>query len=177
MGSTPLPRQDGYPVVGLPGAVYGAIGHTLRFEPPMKLETSVELLERVRAAEKVSWWKLPRVLDASESTVKNWKRGRTTIDRKFAMKIAEILNESPEYVIACIEGERETHADVLKVWERIAAKFRSKVASVLLAGALVLGVGNAGKAEASALYPARGSDAAMYIMLNVRREVQDGPES
>jgi hypothetical protein len=100
----------------------------------MKLETSVELLERVRAAEKVSWWKLPRVLDASESTVKNWKHRRTTVDRRFAPRIAELLGEPPEYVLACLEADREQDAEVLKVWHRIAAKFRSNAASILLVG-------------------------------------------
>jgi hypothetical protein len=133
----------------------------------MKLETSVELLERVRAAEKVSWWKLPRVLDASESTVKNWKHGRTTVDRRFAPRIAELLHESPEYVVACLEAEREQHQEMLKVWQRIAAKFRSSAASSLF----VLCLSTAGAAlpvqEVSAATPE--GDAPVCILWKIAR--------
>ena len=132
--------------------------------PPMKLETSVELLERLRAAEKVSWWKLPRLLDASESTVKNWKRGRTTIDQRFVTRIAELLHERPEYVLACIEAERAQSPEMEKIWRGIAEKFRSHAASVLLAVMLVLGVGNAGKTEAAEHSSASGSGATINIM-------------
>jgi hypothetical protein len=115
----------------------------------MKLETSVELLERVRAVQGVSWWKLPGVLEASESTVKNWKRGRTTIDRKFATRIADILHEPPEYILACIEGEREASPELRKLWRRIAERFRSTAAIILLAGLGLLTVH--GKASAAML--------------------------
>jgi hypothetical protein len=136
----------------------------------MKLETSVELLERVRAAQGVSWWKLPGVLEASESTVKNWKRGRTTIDRKFATKIADILHEPPEYVLACLEYEREPSADVKKIWQRIAAKFRSHAASILLGAVVLVGLEKPISAEAHAPV-AEGDRPAMYIMSNRRRKL------
>lgn len=128
----------------------------------MKLETSVELLERVRAAERVSWWKLSEVLDASASSVKNWKHGRTTVDRKFAPRIAELLDESPEYVLACLEADREQDAEVLKAWHRIAAKFRSSAASILLAGVVLVGLERPISAEAYAP-PAEG-DAPVCIL-------------
>jgi hypothetical protein len=106
----------------------------------MKLETSVELLERVRAAHGCSWWALSKVIPASESTVNNWKHGRSAIGREYVTRVAELLEEPAEYVLACVEHEREQDAGARKLWQRIAAKFRSHAASVLLALVLLPGL-------------------------------------
>lgn len=114
----------------------------------MKLETSQDLLERLRARHTWSWYRLAKELHAHENTVRNWRHGRTIVDRRFAPRIAELLGESAEYVLVCLEADRERDTEVLKVWERMAAKFRSHAASVLLVGLALLGVGNATPAEA-----------------------------
>ncbi len=131
----------------------------------MKLETSTELLERVRAKHSVSWYGLARLIPAHENTVRNWRHGRTIVDRKFAPRIAELVEEPAEYVLACIESEREPSAEVRKVWQRIASKFRSKVASVLLAGLALVGMGSPTRSEAYSGAP-EAARPAMYIMLN-----------
>lgn len=115
----------------------------------MKLETSQDLLNRVRAKHHASWYGLQKLLGTHKNTVYSWKGGHTVVDRKFATRIAELLGEPAEYVLACLEADREQDADLQKVWERIGSKFRGHAASILLVSALVLGVGNAGKAEAS----------------------------
>jgi len=125
--------------VGHAGGLYRAIGHKALGWQPMKLETSVDLLERVRAKHASSWWGLSKVIPASESTVNNWKHGRSAIGREYVTRIAELLEEPPEYVLACVEHEREQDAGARKLWQRIATKFRSHAASILLAG--VVGVG------------------------------------
>jgi len=122
----------------------------------MRLETSLQLLERVRAKHNVSWYRLVRMIPTSESTMANWKNGRTGIDQRFVTRIAELLEEPPEYILACIEAERAPSPELEKIWRGIAEKFRSHAASILLITALVLGVGNATKAEASAPSPAGG---------------------
>jgi hypothetical protein len=99
----------------------------------MRLETPIDLLERLRAQQGSSWYALAPVLGCTRHTVANWKNGRTSVDRKFAPRIAELLHEPAEYVLACLEADREQDAEVLKVWRRIAERFRSK-ASILLVG-------------------------------------------
>jgi len=98
----------------------------------MKLETSQELLNRLRALHGSSWYGLAALLHTHKNTVYNWKGGHTVVDRRFAPRIAELLEESPEYVLACLEAEREHDDQVLKVWHRIAARFR-RPAIILLA--------------------------------------------
>lgn len=97
----------------------------------MKLETPIDLLERLRAQRGSSWYALAPVLGCTTHTVANWKNGRTSIDRKFAPRIAELLEEPAEYVLACLEADREQDAEMKKVWRRIAERARS-TASILL---------------------------------------------
>ena len=124
----------------------------------MKLETSVELLERVRARNgNASWYRLGKIIPASENTVANWRHGRTTIDRKFVTRIAALLDDSPEYVLLCLEAERETSAELRKLWRRIAERVIRLPAPIILlavlglstaprgAGATELDVGSAGE--------------------------------
>ena len=114
----------------------------------MKLETSHDLLERLRAKYGSSWYGLATVLGAHEKTISNWKNGRTVVDRKFAPRIADLLEESPEYVLACLEAEREGDTEVRKLWQRIAAKFRSRAASILLCGVGLTALGSPTPSEA-----------------------------
>jgi len=106
----------------------------------MKLETSQDLLNRLRAKHGASWYGLQKLLDVHKNTVYSWKGGHTIVDRKFAPRIAELLDESAEYVLACLEAEREQSAEVLKVWRWIAERFRS-TASILLVGLVGVGLG------------------------------------
>ena len=53
----------------------------------MKLETSRDLLERLRAKHASSWWGLSKIIPASESTVNNWKHGRSAIGREYVTRI------------------------------------------------------------------------------------------
>jgi transcriptional regulator with XRE-family HTH domain len=105
----------------------------------MKLETSVELLERVRAKYNVSWYRLAKLIPAAENTVANWRHGRSTIDRKFVGRIAELLDESPEYVLLCLEHEREPSPELRKIWKRLAALMTPKAAASVLLTAVSLG--------------------------------------
>lgn len=131
----------------------------------MKLETSADLLERVRAKHGASWYRLAKMLPAHENTVYSWKAGHTIVDRKFAPRLAALLDEPAEYVLACLEHEKEQSAEVRKLWARIAAKFRSHAASILLAvllGPALFVPGSQGVRGAMAEDASR----ALYIMVS-----------
>ncbi len=106
----------------------------------MKLETSTDLLERLRTKQGSSWYGLAALLGTHTNTVYNWKGGHTVVDRKFAPRIAELLDEPPEYILACLEAEREATPELQRVWARIAAKFRSRASSILLAVLMLFGL-------------------------------------
>jgi hypothetical protein len=96
----------------------------------MKLETSQDLLERIRAKYDLSWYGLIALMEVHKNTVYSWKANHTTVDKRYAIRIAELLDEKPPYVLACLEAERDP--DHAKIWQEIAVKFRSHAASILL---------------------------------------------
>lgn len=139
----------------------------------MKLETSVELLERVRAKYGSSWYGLGRLLSAHENTITSWKAGRTIVDRKFAPRLAELLGESPEYVLLCLEHERETSPEVRKIWRRLASLITHNAASVLFGTLVVLGLSALPGQRVAAAVP-EGATSAMYIKVNRGRGIFRG---
>ena len=132
----------------------------------MKLETSQDLLNRVRARHDTSWYGLARLLSTQKNTVYNWKGGHTIIDRKFAPRIAELLDEPAEYVLACLEADREQDAEVLKVWRRIAERFRSPASILLVALGLMTVHGKASATAVSVELVGDCQATTLYIMRN-----------
>ena len=131
----------------------------------MPLETSRQLLERLRAKTGASWYGLAGLLSTHKNTVYNWKGGHTVVDRRFAPRIAELLEESPAYVLACLEAEREQDASVRKVWKSIADAFRSNAASVLLSTVAVLGLSALPSQEVGAAPASGGPSNTCYVTL------------
>ena len=121
----------------------------------MKLETSQDLLERIRAKYDLSWYGLIALMEVHKNTVYSWKANHTTVDKRYAIRIAELLDEKPPYVLACLEAERDP--DHAKIWQEIAVKFRSHAASILLAGVVLVGFGAPTPSEA---YDGTAADAA-----------------
>jgi hypothetical protein len=116
----------------------------------MALETSLDLLNRIRARhDDASWYRLARIIQTSESTVNNWKHGRSAIGREYVTRIAELLEEPAEYVLACVEHEREQDAGARKLWKRIAERFRSPASILLVALGLMTVHGKASAAAVS----------------------------
>lgn len=107
----------------------------------MRLENSQQLLERVRASlgSNVSYYRVSKAIGATDATIANWRHGRSGIGREYVTRVAELLNEAPEYILACVEHEREPDAGAKKLWRRIAEKFSSHAASILLGTAVFLG--------------------------------------
>jgi hypothetical protein len=138
----------------------------------MKLETSRDLLERVRARHHSSWYGLAKLLPAAENTVANWRHQRTTIDRKFVTRIAELLEEPAEYVLACVENERTSEPDVRLVWRRIAERFRSTASILLVALGLMTAHGRAAATVSDVELVGNCQVAGLYIMRNSRRRIR-----
>jgi hypothetical protein len=109
----------------------------------------------------VSDYRLAKVLNASgTATIGNWRHGRSSLSQDYALKVADLLGWHPEYVVACVERERaekdarlEATGEILAVWDRIGAKFRPKVAAILIACALSVGVGIPERAQAATEAP------------------------
>jgi plasmid maintenance system antidote protein VapI len=134
----------------------------------MKLETSQELLERIRAKYDLSWYGLIDLMQVHKNTVYSWKANHTTVDKRYVLRIAELLDDSPHYVLACLEAERDP--DHAKLWKEIAAKFRSNAASILL---VALGLMTVPRESAASVFDvelvANCQTNSLYIMRTWRR--------
>lgn len=115
-----------------------------------QLETTPELVERLRAHfNGCSYYRLAKNLQVHENTIRNWKIGKAGIGRELGLRVAELLGEPPEYILACLEAERETDAGVRRIWRRIAEAFRTKAAALAI---ILIGVAGAGFPAASKAY-------------------------
>lgn len=143
----------------------------------MRLESSQELLERLRTAyDGASYYRVAKLIGCSEAAVAHWKHGRSGIGREYVTRVAELLDEAPEYILACVEHEREQDPGARKLWERIAEQFRTHAAIILLALMLVLGFGNPTPAEASDTHPGSGlRDNVYYGKRRTRRSLSLAP--
>lgn len=91
-----------------------------------------------------------------------------TFDDAMSLRVADILELDPAYVLACMHHQRAKQAEVKQVWERLAK--RLAVAAAVM-GVAVLGpdILSASGLDASspALLLAAFTDRAMYIMSNL----------
>lgn len=142
------------------------------------MKTTNEFLDAVKAAHNIqSDYKLGVVLGLSDSAVNNYRKGRSRLDDGVAMKVAEMLQLDPGYVVACIHAERAPDERLKRMWETLAARAVKKkrggstAAAVL---ALLMGVGVTGGPDGGAMAstldkmsaPAGEARGALYVMSN-----------
>lgn len=114
-----------------------------------KPSTTLEFIDALKAQKGfTSDYQLWKFLGWKQTTLSSYRTSRTAMARDHALRIADELGLSREYVIACVELERETSAPVRLVWESIAHRFRDAAASILLG--LVAAAGFTHPAEAAA---------------------------
>jgi hypothetical protein len=99
-----------------------------------------QIAAEMHLPEPASYYRVAATLEISETAVLRWKDGKGTMSDAVALKVANRLQMSEAYVMACIRAEREKDPDVLKVWQAIAEscgrnaeRFVGKAVSILLA--------------------------------------------
>lgn len=100
-----------------------------------------------------------------QSAVSQWRRGHAYPDDEQAMKIAEVLQLAPEYVLAAVRADRTSSRKARAVWLRIAQQF-GKAAAV---AAFTIGAGILpAPAPAASLCPHAGGGLAC-VLCKIRR--------
>ncbi len=69
----------------------------------------------------------------TQPSFSQWRRGHAFPDDEQAMKIAEVLQLAPEYVLAAVRADRTTSRKARAVWVRIAEQFGKAAAVAALA--------------------------------------------
>lgn len=146
------------------------------------MHTTNQLLDAVAAKHGgATDYRLSKLLHTSTQTVSNWRRGRSSLNPTFAVRVAELLKWEPAYVIACVERERaekdtrlEQTDEIVATWQKIADRFRPALAITLVATlGLFSGGGKASAAEVSDTSTAFCQADAVYIMRNWKRRRRD----
>ena len=114
------------------------------------MQSTIELLDALKLRHNLaSDYKVAKFLDLSQQTISAYRLGRNFFDDSIAIRVAELLDLDPAFVLACVHAERAKKPEVKAVWEKIA-----RAASAAALFFMVLGV--------TALDA--GRSLAMYIM-------------
>ena len=88
-----------------------------------------------------------KFLGLTQAQVSRYRNGRDFFGDVVAMRVAELLDMPPGYVLACIHAERATDSAVAKVWTKLAASAKRGSAT---AAAVILSVLFSGGPDAGA---------------------------
>lgn len=84
----------------------------------MKTKTTADFLNELKVKHGLkSNYAVAKFLDQTDTAIARWAHGKGTFSDETAMKIAELLEYDPAYVMACMAAERSKDANVKKTWE------------------------------------------------------------
>ena len=95
------------------------------------METTLELLEAVRAKRKATYYGLQAILGVSKQTITRYRKRRGFFDDDVAITVADELGLPHAHVLAIIAAERAKSEQVKKAWQRAAAATATVLAALL----------------------------------------------
>jgi predicted transcriptional regulator len=102
-----------------------AMKTTLEFISDLKTKTGLD-----------SDYAIAKHLGITKTALSQYRLGKSFLGDQTAMKVAEMLEIDPAYVVACVHAERTKHAAEKKLWERIATLTAGIAATLLMVTAL-----------------------------------------
>lgn len=130
------------------------------------METTQDLLDQVKARyELPSDYALAKKLGMSRERVSRYRNTNGQLGDEAALKVAELLNLDPAYVLACAAFERTKNSAARTAWEHMANLAKTYGA----AAALLLLVAVPGLTPTPSQAAPAGDVGTMYIMTNARR--------
>lgn len=109
---------------------------------------TVDFLDAIRLEHGLSSdYMVAKVMQTTVQNVSNWRSGCRTMGPGACLKVAELLNMKPEFVLASVAAERAKEPEERSAWERAAAA---------LAACLVAAVGLVTPPPAEAAAPEAG---------------------
>lgn len=120
--------------------------------------TTNELIESAKSNSGISsYYRLARVIDISDQSLTEWRKGKTPND-EHAAKLAEMAGLDTGFVLACMAAERAKDDSLKSVWANIAKRLETALPAVFLLILSMLGgitFTPDAHAESSQLSPAR----------------------
>lgn len=150
----------------------------------MKTKTTADFLNDLKSKYGLkSNYAVAKFLDQTDTAIARWAHGKGTFSDETAMKIAELLEYDPAYVMACMAAERSKDAKVKKTWEWTANHLGGLAAALAvlaiipfapdIMSSLPFGsegapvIGFAGFTESAAIYIMRISDASTWPLFAI----------
>lgn len=114
---------------------------------------SVEFIDAVRERHGLtSDNKLAAYLDIDRGRISMYRRRARKLDPIACHKVAEALDESPEFVMACIQAERAKRTEDRVVWQRLAQLAKKSAAAAILLALMVGGMSAPQPAQGASIY-------------------------
>ena len=88
--------------------------------------------EREGLREPISDYRMAKILGVSRAMMSEYRTNKQRLSSLMCLKVAELLGEDPQYVLACIQAERAQNAAVRKAWEKIAGSAACAVLALAL---------------------------------------------
>lgn len=97
------------------------------------MKTTLELIAELKEKTGIeSDYAIAQLLGVTKNTISLYRNGKTYMGDELILKVADILESDPAYIMACIHAEREKNQAVKKIWERFATLTAGLAALVIL---------------------------------------------
>lgn len=88
------------------------------------MNTTIALLLAVKTRSGItSDYALSKILGVTQATISNYQHQKTFLDEKTALRVAELLEISPSFVLAVVQSERAKCTKAREAWLKIAEHF------------------------------------------------------
>jgi plasmid maintenance system antidote protein VapI len=109
----------------------------------------------------VSEYRAAKDLGVTPQAVSKWKLGKSFMGDAAGLRVAAILGEKPEVILALLGAERTQDADARKVWTNLARRLQRGAAA-----GIVTSLGIAAFLNCQVAHAAASTTPGMYIMSN-----------
>jgi len=134
------------------------------------MKTTVDFLNDVKARYDIkSNYALAKLMGQTDTAVARWMHGKNTLSDETAVKVAELLEIEPSFIMACIAAERSKNPAVKKAWAWTAEHLGGLAAALALVAVLpfVPGIGADNLSGIALLGFTTTEGGALYIMSNM----------
>lgn len=98
------------------------------------MKTTVEFLNAVKAKHHLpSDGRLAVMLGLTRASISRFQQGKDFLGDETAMKVADLLDIDPAFVVACVHAERAKRPEEKALWSSIATRASSIAAGVVFA--------------------------------------------
>ncbi|WP_395137284.1 DUF3693 domain-containing protein [Schlegelella aquatica] len=103
------------------------------------MKTTVEFIDAVKVRYDLpSDYAAAGLIGLTRSQVSKYRKGKDYFGDETCARVAELLEEDPAYVMACVHAERASSDVVRRVWEKLAKKLERAGALALAVLAVIL---------------------------------------